>query len=59
MFVPADGVLYAAPSLVAHSVDAHDYQPPAEFVRAVEACPPMRSMAYLRQLRACGVSARS
>jgi hypothetical protein len=33
--VPGDGVVYAAPELVAHYVEAHEYLPPAEFVRAV------------------------
>ncbi|MEU3794726.1 DUF7919 family protein [Streptomyces fructofermentans] len=33
--VPGDGVAYAAPELVAHYVEAHDYLPPAGFVLAV------------------------
>ena len=54
LFVPADGTLYAAPSLIAHYVDAHDYAPPTGFCEAVLSCPPMRSMAYLRALRQNG-----
>lgn len=30
-----DGVAYAAPELIAHYVEAHDYQPPADFTEAV------------------------
>lgn len=48
VFVPGDGVLYAAPSLILHYLDAHGYAPPGEFQRAVLGCPPMRSMDYLR-----------
>ncbi|XXY17052.1 hypothetical protein WME88_53360 [Sorangium sp. So ce216] len=57
VFVPGNGVIYVAPSLVVHYVDAHDYQPPSEFVEAVLRCPPMRSMEYLRQLKAIGGTA--
>jgi hypothetical protein len=56
VFVPGTDVIYAAPSLVAHYIDAHEYQPPEELIRAVEACPPMRSMDYLRRLRSAGGS---
>lgn len=56
LFVPCEsGELFVAPSLIAHYIDAHHYQPPARFVSAVTKCPPMRSMAYLRALLACGV----
>lgn len=58
VFVPSEHRLYVAPSLILHYVDAHAYAPPAEFVAAVASCPPMRSMAYLTQLRALGVSVR-
>jgi hypothetical protein len=54
VFVPGDGVIYVAPSLVAHYVDSHEYSPPAEFVEAVLRCPPMRSMPYLRAIKAIG-----
>ncbi|MGW7054076.1 DUF7919 family protein [Streptomyces sp. NPDC054887] len=33
--VVGDGVVYAAPELITHYVEAHEYAPPAEFVRAV------------------------
>ncbi|MFC8263325.1 hypothetical protein ACFUNF_38405 [Streptomyces sp. NPDC057291] len=29
------GVVYAAPELIAHYVEAHDYLPPTEFIEAV------------------------
>ena len=54
LFVPGETCLYAAPSLVAHYVDAHEYRPPEAFLRAVRACPPMKSMAYLKAIRAFG-----
>ena len=54
LFVPGDGRIYSAPSLIAHYIDAHDYCPPQEFISAVSQCPPMRSMQYLRQIRAIG-----
>jgi len=54
LFVPGDAVIYVAPSLIAHYVDAHGYLPPQEFVDAVIACPPMRSIQYLRSIKALG-----
>lgn len=33
--VVGDGVVFLAPSLIAHYVERHDYLPPAEFVEAV------------------------
>jgi hypothetical protein len=55
VFVPGADAVYVAPSLVLHYIDAHEYSPPDEFRRAVEACPPMRSMTYLKALREQGV----
>lgn len=48
LWLPADGFLYVAPSMILHYMDAHGYSPPDAFQKAVSACPPMRSMAYLR-----------
>lgn len=48
LVVPGKGCYYAAPSTIVHYIDAHEYAPPPEFVEAVMACPPMRSMEYLR-----------
>lgn len=57
IYVPGEAVIYVAPSLIAHYVDAHEYQPPSEFVDAVLRCPPMRSMQYLRAIGSIGGSA--
>jgi hypothetical protein len=46
LFVPGDGFLYAAPSMIAHYILTHDYVPPQEFRDAVLRCPPMRSPEY-------------
>jgi hypothetical protein len=43
-------VLYAAPSLILHYIDAHEYAPPEAFCEAVLACPPMGSEAYLQAI---------
>lgn len=50
VFVPADGCIYIAPSLVLHYIDAHDYSPPEPFCDAVMECPKMRSIEYLKTL---------
>jgi hypothetical protein len=50
VWIPADGFLYVAPSLVLHYIDAHGYSPPFEFQAAVVACPPMRQMDYLKAI---------
>ena len=55
LLVPYRDCVFVAPSLIAHYIDAHGYCPPADFQRAVAECPPMRSMAYLKQLRVHGV----
>ncbi|MCZ7685110.1 MAG: hypothetical protein M5U28_42600 [Sandaracinaceae bacterium] len=54
LFVPAADMVFVAPSLVAHYVDAHRYAPPVEFLDAVRRCPPMSSMDYKRALLAAG-----
>lgn len=63
MFIPGDGILYVAPSLILHYLDAHGYQAPVEFQSAVMNCPPMRSMNYLKAIlkngpKGIGVSAK-
>lgn len=52
LFIPADGKVLVCPELITHYMNAHAYQPPEEFCRAVLACPAMRSMAYLKALLA-------
>lgn len=54
LFVPAAGRMYVCPELIVHYMNAHGYAPPAVFCEAVLACPPMRSMTYLRAIAACG-----
>jgi hypothetical protein len=51
LFVPSDQQLLIAPSLIAHYIDAHAYAPPPEFQEAVQRCPPMKSMQYLRLIK--------
>jgi len=50
LFVPGDGFLYVAPSMIIHYIDAHEYAPPDEFQAAVLRCPPMRSAEYFERL---------
>lgn len=50
VFIPANGFLYAAPSLILHYIDSHGYSPPEDFQRAVLACPPMRSIEYMKAI---------
>lgn len=52
LYIPADGVVFVAPELVAHYMNAHGYRPPEAFCAAVLACPEMRSMPYLKALLA-------
>jgi hypothetical protein len=54
IFVPGDKVIYICPTSITHYMDAHGYCPPEEFCAAVLACPPMRSMPYLKALLANG-----
>lgn len=58
VLIPSESRIFVAPSLVLHFIDAHGYAPPADFLAAVQACPAMRSMAYLKRLRALGASLR-
>ena len=58
LFVPTSEVVYVAPSTILHYMDAHEYAPPIEFCDAVMACPPMRSMSYLRLIAQSGLSRR-
>ncbi len=40
LFVPADGCMYAAPSLIIHYIEAHQYLPPQAFLTALRGCQP-------------------
>lgn len=49
--MPADGFLYVAPELILHYIERHQYLPPDDFCRAVLACPPCSSPAYLSAVK--------
>ena len=51
LFVPGDGCVYVAPSLIAHYVRDHRYAPPPEFIDAVLRCPEIHSEEYLNARR--------
>lgn len=52
LFLPGAGFLYIAPSLILHYIDAHQYAPPDEFIKAVLDCPPTRSQEYQKAIQA-------
>ena len=54
LFVPGEGFLYAAPSMIAHYILSHNYAPPTEFCQAVLQCPPMSSPEYFEAIRQNG-----
>jgi hypothetical protein len=56
LYVPGDGCVYVAPSMIAHYVDVHRYEPPAAFWEAVMNCPEMSSETYRQALIANGPS---
>ena len=56
LFVPGRDCIFVAPSMIVHYIDAHRYEPPEEFWRAVLDCPEMRSDAYKKALLANGPS---
>jgi hypothetical protein len=55
VFVPGDGRLYVAPSLILHYIAEHGYAPPQEFQEAVLHCPQMGSADYLAAVAELGV----
>lgn len=48
LVVPSVDCVYVAPELILHYVRDHRYLPPAEFIAAVRALPPLGSDAYFR-----------
>lgn len=54
VFIPGDGTIYVCPELITHYMNAHRYAPPAVFCDSVLACPPMRSVEYMKLLLANG-----
>ncbi|RKG90751.1 hypothetical protein D7V88_10505 [Corallococcus terminator] len=55
VFVPGLERVFVAPTMIAHYIDAHEYVPPQVFQEAVLRCPEMRSMAYLKAVKALGL----
>jgi hypothetical protein len=56
LYVPGNGCVYVAPSMIAHYVDVHSYEPPTAFWEAVMNCPEMGSDTYRQSLIANGPS---
>ena len=54
LFVPGNGVVYAAPEGIRHYISVHRYRPPAEFIDAVLAAPDIETPEFAGALRACG-----
>ena len=54
LFIPYEGTLFVAPELILHYINTHHYQPPEVFCDAVVNCPEMRTMAYRKEIAACG-----
>lgn len=54
LFIPSGSFTYVCPELILHYMNAHGYGPPLEFWDAVLACPPMRSVKYLKAIVASG-----
>jgi hypothetical protein len=55
LFVPSKHGLFAAPQLITHYIDAHEYAPPETFQQAVLDCPAMGSPEYIEAVRAHGL----
>ncbi len=47
VWVPTPNVVYVAPEMIVHYVAEHNYRPPDEFRRAVEACPQQGSPEFM------------
>ena len=58
IFIPGKDRVYVAPSMIAHYIDKHRYEPPSEFWRAVLDCPDMQSPTYKAALLANGPSSQ-
>jgi hypothetical protein len=52
LWIPTPEVLFVAPELIVHYVEAHVYRPPDIFVEAVLACPAQGSVEYFALMRA-------
>jgi hypothetical protein len=56
VFVPGAERVFVAPTMIVHYIDAHEYAPPLEFQDAVMRCPEMKSIAYLKEMKARGIT---
>jgi hypothetical protein len=52
LWIPGNGVVYVAPAMVLHYIEAHQYKPPDEFIAAVLECPEQKSPEYLKRMDA-------
>jgi len=51
LWVPGEGCVYVAPSLIAHYIRAHRYAPPPEFVGAILRCSDIHTEEYRKAVR--------
>lgn len=54
LFIPTGSSIFVTPINIIHSISAHRYLPPPDFLAAVEACPPQGSVPFLKLLLASG-----
>lgn len=47
LWIPGRQVIYIAPAMIAHYIEAHEYTPPDEFIDAVMHCPPQKSAPFM------------
>jgi len=50
LFIPTGSSIYVSPVNIAHYIGVHRYRPPEDYISAVLACPPQRTMAHLKLL---------
>jgi hypothetical protein len=55
LFVPDEGRVFVAPSMIAHYIDSNEYQPPLEFQAAVMRSSRLSSMGYYKKMKDNGV----
>ena len=51
VWIPAEDVVYVAPTLVFHYIEVHGYCPPEAFIKAVLDCPEQGTAAYKERMR--------